>query len=186
MNRRFVLAGAAALLLPARPAAAGQTQADADRMETAEAALAEYRGLAASHGKGVLILFHASWCSLCPYMARLMSNAAVTNVIGSRFDLLLMRALEQRPAQRALEFRGADALYNRFAPPNTGMPYLVFLDVAGATVATSATMGGNIGYPTEPFELDGFDTMLRTVAPDVTAAQLARARRACIELAPRT
>mgnify|MGYP001007261887 CR=1 FL=1 len=120
-----------------------------------------------------------------PYMARLLTNAAITDITGPRFDLLLMRALEHQRTQRALQFRRADDLYNRFAPPDTGMPYLVFLDTSGATVATSTAMGGNVGYPTETWELNGFEAMLRTVAPDVTAAQLAHARRACIELAPR-
>lgn len=185
MNRRIVLVATTALMLPAGPALAGPTDTQTATAETAEEALAAYRDAAAAHGKGVLILFHASWCSLCPYMARLLTNAAITDITGPRFDLLLMRALEHQRTQRALQFRRADDLYNRFAPPDTGMPYLVFLDAGGATVATSTTMGGNVGYPTETWELNGFEAMLRTIAPDVTATQLARARRACVELAPR-
>lgn len=113
-------------------------------------------------------------------MASLLATEPLQAILGSRFLILRMRVLETTAEMRERQWDGADAYFHRFAQRSAGLPFLVFLDGQGQTLATSLRPGDRgIGYPTEPEELDWFVHMLATAAPDSTALQRRNAREAC-------
>lgn len=75
-----------------------------------------------------------------------------------------------------LDTPGGIELMKRLGPSD-GLPFFAFLDSTGALIV-SAIMpprdghkGGNIGHPTEPYEIDWFLIMLDKAAPRMTAAE---------------
>jgi len=179
-SRRIFVAGAASLA--ATSALAAQPAPDAARMIAAE------RALATAENKRLLIVFWASWCSWCRLLDRTLEEPASTRVLGSRFRILHVRVLERREEMRALEWAGVNDVFASYTGGNArmGLPFMVFLDADGGMVTNSAAPlnGTNMGFPVTPEELDGFEAMVATAAPDTTAADRRALRQACVRFAP--
>jgi len=60
----------------------------------------------------------------------------------------------------------------------SGLPFFVFLDSSGTVLVSSnepaadGRKGGNIGYPSEPHEVDWFLAMLRKAIPQMSTDEL--------------
>lgn len=181
LDRRFVLAGAAAALLTPSLARAAPQNALATQPDAAEM-LAQERAQAAQQGKRVLVSFFASWCGWCVPMNAVFEDAAVRRVLEPRYRIIHMRALERSSARRALQFGNADRIYRSFASEqNDGLPFMVILNEDGSLCANSRSpqTHENIGFPSADADVAWFATMLRTGAPSLSDADIAVVRDAC-------
>lgn len=180
-SRRIFVAGGASLL--AAPAFATQPAG-----QNAASMIAAERAAAAAENKRLFIVFWASWCSWCRLLDRMLEEPASTRILGSRFRILHVRVLERREEMRAQEWAGVNDVFLSYTGGNArmGLPFMVFLDDAGAVVTHSAAPldGTNMGFPVTPEELDGFEAMIATAAPDTTTADRRALRRACVRYAP--
>ncbi len=53
-----------------------------------------------------------------------------------------------------------------------GIPWVVILDADGKPLITSDAHEGNMGYPSEPKEIEHFEKMLRTTAQHMSDAEI--------------
>ena len=68
---------------------------------------------------------------------------------------------------------GGNDLLTRYAKTQQGIPWFVFLDGDGNALITSIAPGkGNIGFPSEDFEIAHFKVMLEKVAKQITPADI--------------
>jgi hypothetical protein len=177
--KRRTLLGLGWLAFSAGPARA-QTQ-------TAAAFLEHERDLARAEGKGVMLIYFASWCQWCRLLDRALADPAALAVVGSRFRIVHMRTLERREEMRAQQLEGADDLFRSMGGnASRGLPLFFFLDSEGAVLASSISpnSGVNIGFPVTDEELDALDTIFARAAPNSTVAERAQLRAACTRNAP--
>ena len=84
---------------------------------------------------------------------------------------------QENKNSKAVNTPGAAELYKRLGGPG-GLPFFAFLDEHGAMIVNAIRVkdgkpAGNIGYPSEPFEIDWFMAMLAKAVPQMTAAESA-------------
>jgi thiol:disulfide interchange protein len=177
-RRSFLALGACTIGASLTPASAAQSRA--------EAFLNQECARAAAEGKGVMLIFFASWCQWCRLMDRSLQEPAAADLIGARFRIVHVRALERRPEMRTQQFEGAEALFQRLGGGRPmGLPLFFFLNGGGEVIASSVATGANIGFPVTPSELDAFDAMIRRTIPTSSPAERAALRAAFASNAPR-
>lgn len=179
MNRRlFFLASSAFVSTFLAPAPFALAQ-DSD----AAAALAKAEKQAGDSDKKLLLIFWASWCGYCRIMDAMLADRKCAPIVDKYFVVYHLRAQERKDAARAQQLAGADALYNTYANEKTGLPFTVVLDGQGKRVTDSLLRNGeNFGFPGTPEELAGFESMMRTAAPAITADELRTLRQTCVKL----
>jgi uncharacterized protein YyaL (SSP411 family) len=124
---------------------------------------------AAAQDKRVFLRFGAPWCGWCHKLDNVLYQPAVTAAVES--DFIMVKIDTQR-------MTGADAIAKKFAP-NDGIPWYAILTPDGTIVSTSdLTPGNNIGFPTEPNEVDHAVHMLTDGRRRMTDAQVALVRDA--------
>jgi hypothetical protein len=87
---------------------------------------------------------------------------AICRVAGAVADIAMEQAKPAKTLNLIVE------------PICSGLPFMVIYDTRGKPVVTSSRqpMGGNIGYPAKPAEIDWFIEMLKMSAPSISDEEL--------------
>lgn len=151
----------------------------ADAPAAAPTLLANAVKTAKAEHKGVLVLFHASWCGWCKQLDKTMETPEFKSVLDKDFVIVRVTVLEN-DAHKADENPGGLDLMKQMGGDNAGLPYYTVVDGDGKTVADSKVVAAgsngkasNMGYPTEPNELSHFISMLKAGAPQITDEETA-------------
>jgi Thioredoxin-like len=176
MNRRLFLATSAAVaILPA-----GSGFAQQDKQENAKAAVAAACASAKATGHPLLLVFHASWCGYCTVFDMVLANREAGPIMEKHLMAYHLRTQERDDKAKALQLPGADDVFDTYAPPSVGLPYMVVLDETEKKVTDSIMSNGeNFGYPVTPEEVVGFDEMMKKASPSITHKELQILRRVC-------
>lgn len=83
---------------------------------------------------------------------------------------------QEREEKKNLENPGVDKFVQSWNSTKSGLPFMVFLNSAGAKITDSNRMPGgkNIGCPASAAEIQEFDKILQETAPRMTAEQRAK------------
>ena len=109
---------------------------------------------ARTDGKLVFLHFGAPWCPWCHVLENWMDRPEVAPVLAKAF--VDVKVDVDR------DTGGKDVLARFNAKGDQGIPWFVFLDDSGKTLASSTGPKGNIGYPSAPEEIDHFISMIRS------------------------
>ena len=159
----------AAISLPARR----ETPPSAD--EIVKQACTE---AAATHKK-VMVIFHASWCGWCHKLDAMMASPECKPLFDDNFVVCHL-TIAEAPGNRNLENPGAEALYEKYADQNSGIPFILIMNSDGSVIADSrikphgakpGSSGDNIGYPSSRTEVEYYLRTLRETST-LTPAQL--------------
>jgi thiol:disulfide interchange protein len=140
---------------------------------SAETVMQEQLDAAAKSDRLVLLHFGAPWCGWCRKMEAWMARPEIAAILAKEFvDLKI--DVDRMP--------GGKAILNRYNDKAKGIPWFAFVDPKGKALATSDdAKGDNIGFPSEPKEIEHFTKMLETTHRKLTKAdieQLAASLRA--------
>jgi hypothetical protein len=69
--------------------------------------------------------------------------------------------------------KGAKDIELRYISKEQGLPWFVFLDGDGKAIITSTAAKGNIGHPSQPNEVEHFQTMLQKAKQHLTDEEIA-------------
>lgn len=131
---------------------------------------------AQANHKGILLIFHASWCGWCHQLDKSLAVPALKAVMDKDFVVLHVTVLEN-DAHKADENPGGADLLQQYGGANQGIPYFVAMDYTGKVVANSKVMEQgklqNMGFPTEPIEFAHFKEMLKLANPAISEEDLA-------------
>jgi len=131
-------------------------------------------GQASGEGKRVLIRFGAPWCVWCHRLDDVLYQPAVDEAIKS--ELVSIKIDVDR-------MKNGKELQSRYQTSG-GIPWFAVLDEKGKVLFTSdLSPGKNIGFPTEPAELDHVMKMLTDAHTRMTAGQIDTIKRAFSEAA---
>jgi thiol-disulfide isomerase/thioredoxin len=129
--------------------------------------------------KGVLVIFHASWCGWCKQLDKTLEVPAFKSVLDKDFVVLHVTVYENK-AHKADENPGGADLISKLGGADSGLPFYAVVNSDGEKVADSKLVEQgqgphpqNMGFPTEPVELDHFVQMLQAGNPEMTAQDAA-------------
>lgn len=127
--------------------------------------------------KTVLVIFGASWCTWCHHFDALLNDAIAGPVMTAHYVVVHL-VTQEKPAKKAQENPGSEAMMSAMGGKASGLPFLVALDSTGKQIADSNLMpqGGNIGFPVLPAEVAAFDKFLLQTAPGISTAERAQIR----------
>lgn len=136
-----------------------------DARSVLDAALSQ----ASAEGKQVFLHFGAPWCGWCHRLEDVLAQPAVAHALPQ--DLVLVKIDIDR-------MTGGKDLQGKYQASG-GIPWYAILRPDGTVVSTSEIKpGSNIGFPTEPEEIDHVMKMLTTGRKHMTDDQVAAVRDA--------
>jgi thioredoxin-related protein len=152
----------------------------AQKPAAADQVLANAKTQAAKERKLIFLVFGASWCGPCHQLDAFLDDPAVRPVIEKYFVVAKLHFAERMGKHPELESPGAEELVAKLSGTDgkgqfNGVPFLVFLTATGEPIVNSNRPvaghpgGSNIGYPSEPYEIDWFMVMLKKAVPQMTA-----------------
>jgi thiol-disulfide isomerase/thioredoxin len=124
--------------------------------------------LAASEGKSVMIVFHASWCGWCKKFEASIGDPSCRDFFDKHFVIKYLDILE-RADKKNLENPEAIDVYNKYGGQGGGIPYFLIFDKNRTLLADSkirASSDGadkpaqNIGCPASDQEVTDFIQIL--------------------------
>jgi thioredoxin-related protein len=116
-------------------------------------------------GKTAFVHFGAPWCGWCHKLEDWMAKPDVTAILAK--DFVDIKIDQDRTEG------GKDMLEKYSDGKSGGIPWIVFLDGDGKAVINSNASKGNIGFPSEPAEIEHFEKMLKAAAKNMTAQDMA-------------
>lgn len=128
---------------------------------SAEEVLQSAFSKAKTEKKNVFIIFHASWCGWCHKMDDAMNDAACKKYFSDNYVIEHLTIMENGD-KKELENPGAEDLYKKYAPLESGIPFWLIYDANGNLIADSKLPNGsNIGCPAAKEEVTHFITLLK-------------------------
>jgi hypothetical protein len=94
--------------------------------------------------------------------------------VFDKYFIPVKLVVQENEKNKALENAGADAVLKKLGGP-AGLPYSAFLNAQGGLIVNSnrnGQEGQNIGYPSQPGEVDWFVAMMKKAAPRMSDADL--------------
>jgi thioredoxin-related protein len=148
--------------------------AQSEKPRSADEILNESIGVAKASHKSVFVIFHASWCSWCKRLEKVLETPDVKKIIDEHFVIARIDVLEQNDKIEEFENPGGKELMKKFGGEKSGLPYYLFLNGSGKKIADSNALPGsqNIGYPGAPEEFTAFENLLKKSAKSITPDQL--------------
>ena len=151
--------------------------AQTEKPRSATIVMAESFTKAKETGKNVFLIFHATWCSWCKKLDKVMQSDELKKIFEDNFIVTHLDVRESGEDKIA-EFEnpgGKELMKTLGATEKGGIPFYAFLDKKGKMLANSNVMpkDQNIGYPGSPEELDAFAKIIKIGAPKMPESQLA-------------
>jgi len=116
-------------------------------------------------GRTAFVHFGAPWCGWCHKLEDWMARPEVNAILSK--DFVDIKIDQDRTEG------GKDMLEKYSDGKSGGIPWIVFLDGDGKALINSNASKGNIGFPSESAEIEHFEVMLKKVAKNMTAADIA-------------
>ncbi len=112
--------------------------------------------------KNVFIIFHASWCGWCRKMDTTMSASACNPFFDKNYVIAHLTVLESNN-KKQIENPGAQELYEKYAPKNSGIPFWLVYNAKTKQVIGDAKLpdGTNSGCPASDAEVTHFINVLK-------------------------
>jgi hypothetical protein len=96
------------------------------------------------------------------------TESAEVNPILSKYFVLADLETGNEPVSNS----GATKVADKYGGHGKGVPFTVLLNPKGKLIVNSCANGGdNIGFPSEPADIDWFMAMLKKGAPNMTDAE---------------
>jgi thioredoxin-related protein len=152
----------------------------AQKPTPADQVLKNAKAQAAQEHKLILVVFTASWCGPCHQFDDFLSAPETRQILEKYFVTAKLHVAERLGKRPELDSPGGEELDVKLGGANAegqiaGVPFIVFLDARGKPIVNSNRPvaghagGENIGYPSEPEEIDWFMAMLKKAVPMMTA-----------------
>lgn len=111
--------------------------------------------------KNVFIIFHASWCGWCRKMDAAINDSSCKKFFNDNYVIGHLVVFETKD-KKHLENAGAEELFKKHAPENSGIPFWLVYDASGALIADARMPdGSNTGCPASANEIGYFITVLK-------------------------
>jgi hypothetical protein len=155
------------------------TASFAAKLPNADKILADARAKAGAQKKNVMLVFESSWCPPCQQFDKFIADQRIHNIFDQHFVLTTVAVGEEvggnanknNPGSAELLFTLGGVHFG-----STGVPFIFLIDPQGTIIVTSERpvagqrIGDNIGYPTEPEEIEWFMKMIKKGAPSLSEA----------------
>jgi thioredoxin-related protein len=166
MLKKSILMTAICLLM------AGSILAQIEKPLPADNIMTESYAKAKVTGKNVFLLFHATWCSWCKRLDKVMQSEELKSIFENNFVITHLD-VDERDVEAIAKFEnpGGKELKTKLgAKPKDGIPFYAFLNKDGKILANSKVMpkDGNIGYPGSEEEIALFMKIIKIGAPKMT------------------